>query len=416
MNNEIKLNEIIVCTIVIFTIFILIEIFVVPDIEIRLNILSKVSQKIKSSQNISPARLYVNVWRTVKNSYVDKSMNNQNWNRWRYRYLKEIKTVKDAEIAINTMLLSLNDPYGKFLCSDLFAKHKTVLESKITGVGIMFNKSGDDVVINHVLDNSPAQAANIQAGDTIISIDGKKANSEDIDVLINKIEDTKKDTVEIILKHNDTIVTKKLQKQDIPVKTMNYEITEDNIGIITLSNIMGKKAIEDFKDIIVKTNDTKAIIIDLRNNYGGILANAIVMVNYMIDEEKILSIKSRINKEYKIYSDGEKIFKQKPIIILMNKKTASAAEILAGVLRVRSGAILLGENSFGKNSIQHVIPMQNSSGLIITTDKYILPEETDISGIGLIPDIYIKQSSKKQNDEQMELALKLIKDKSYNEN
>ena len=128
----------------------------------------------------------------------------------------------------------------------------------------------------------------------------------------------------------------------------------------------------------------------------------------MLDVDEIVRIESRINAKYQIYSAGERIFKQKPVIVLINHKTASAAEVIAGALKVHADAILLGENSFGKNSIQQVIPIHNASGLIITTDKYILPDGSDINGTGLKPDIYIKQSPVYE-DAQKDTALKLLR-------
>lgn len=408
MKDEVNIKEIVFCTTIVIIIFIIVDIFVVPQINFRLGFVTKTLHKITSSQTIAPNRLYINAWRSAKNLYVDKTMNNQNWTRWRNRYLKEIKTKEDAEIAINTMLSSLNDPYTKFLRSDLFAKQKIILDSKITGVGVMFNKSGDDVVVNHVLENSPAQKANIKPGDTIISINGELTDNADIENLINNIEDEKQDTVELILKRDGNIITKKLKKTEIPIKTMMYRITNDNIGIITIANIMGKQAIDDFKDILFKSNETRGIIIDLRNNYGGIFINVANMIDFMIDKKEIVSVKSRKNNRYlHIYTEGNRIFKQKPIVILINHKTASAAEIFAGVLKIHANAVLLGENSFGKNSIQYIIPMQNASGLIITTEKYILPDGSDIAGIGLIPDKYVEQYSL-NNDNQKTVAVELI--------
>ncbi|HIS89539.1 TPA: hypothetical protein IAA87_08970, partial [Candidatus Avigastranaerophilus faecigallinarum] len=159
-------------------------------------------------------------------------------------------------------------------------------------------------------------------------------------------------------------------------------------------------------------NNTKGIIIDLRNNYGGVLANAIQMANFMMDKGKIVSIQSRINTKYQIYSDGEKIFKNKPIVILINKNTASASEILAGTLKANLNAILIGESSYGKNSIQQVIPMQNETGLILTTDRYILPDGNDIYGKGLTPDIIIQQDTifTEKNDQQLRKAKKIIRE------
>jgi carboxyl-terminal processing protease len=328
------------------------------------------------------------------------------------RYFKHIKTIEDADVAINSMLASLNDPYTKFLKSDLFSKQKIILDAKVTGVGILFNKSDDNIVITHVIDNSPAQAAKVMAGDIIVGINGSDTKNMEVNSAIELIENSK--NVELVLKRNSSIITLNLKKKDIPLKTMGYEITKDNIGIITLANIMGESSVNEFKNILETTNKTKGIIIDLRNNYGGILANAVQMANFMLDVKKIISIESRVNKKYQIYSDNEEIFTPKPVVILINNKTASAAEILAGTLRDNIGAVLVGERSFGKNSIQQVILMQNSTGLLLTTDKYILPNGEDIYHKGLTPDIIIKQKNivSRKNDIQLQKAIEIINEKS----
>lgn len=409
MNKEIHLKNIIFASIVVIAILVVIDIFFKPEIYIE-GTFNKLFHKLVSKQSIAPERLFINVWRITKNSYVDENLNNQDWLRWRIRYVKHIKTMEDANLAINSMLASLNDPYTKFLQSDLFSKQKIVLDSKITGVGILFNQLGDEIVISHILDNSSASSENIMAGDAIVSINGKKAKDIGISGITETIETSKSEDIEITIKRDNVLITKKLKKQEIPIPTMDYQISKDNIGIITLSNIMGEKAIDNFKKIIEETNKTKGLIIDLRNNYGGILENAIEMLNLMLDDKKILSIKSRVNTEYQIYSEEGKIFINKPIIILMNKNTASAAEIFAGALKDNNNAILIGDNSFGKNSIQQVIPMSNYTGLILTTDKYILPNGEDIYQIGLAPNIKIKQDTitTLKNDKQLIMAKKLL--------
>lgn len=412
MNKEIQQKNIIFYSVFLVITIVIFSLFFKTENYINFDIIHKTLQKITISQNIAPQRLFINTWRIIKNSYVDETLNNQDWTRWRIRYIKHIKTIEDADIAINTMLASLNDPYNKFLQSVLFAKQKMIIDSEIKGIGILFNKSGKEIVINHIMDNSPAKNADILPGDTIVSINGKTADNLEMKTIINTIETSDNKEIELTIKRKNIIIKKKLKKQTIPIKTMEYTITKDNIGIITLANIMGEKAVSDFKDIIIKTNDTKGIILDLRNNYGGVLANAIQMANFMMDTGKIVSIQSRINTKYQIYSDGEKIFKNKPIVILINRNTASASEILAGTLRDNLNAILIGERSYGKNSIQQVIPMPNETGLILTTDRYILPDGSDIYGKGLEPDIVIKQDTifTQKNDKQLRKAKKIIRE------
>lgn len=410
MNSEIPRKNIILYSIFVLILIIIFELFVRPKIYVKQDYLGVVLRKITSAQTIAPQRLYINVWRMTRNKYIDKTFNHQNWLKWRNRYSSHIKTMEDANVAINTMLLSLNDPYTKFLKSGLFLKRNMILDSKITGIGVLFGKSGDEITVNHIMENSPAQNADILPGDKIVAVNDTSSKNVNIDELMESIEDGKIDKVKLTIKRKDSTFEKELKKEDIPIGTMDYEITPDNIGIITMSNIMGKNAVVDFKNILLKTNETKALIFDLRNNYGGILSNAIEMANYMLNNTEIVAIESGTKSGYHIYADDEVLFQNKPIVILINNNTASAAEIFAGTLRDNLNAILIGENTYGKNSIQHVIPIQNHTGLILTTEKYILPKGEDIYKVGLKPDMYMKQDSliSDKNDEQMNEAKKLI--------
>lgn len=409
MKKEINIKNIIFYTAVIVITVIAITFVSEPEVKEKPGKISKFIEKITVAQKIAPQRMFVNVWRITKNEYADETLNSQDWSKWKFRYLKYIKTQEDSEIAINSMLASLNDPYTKFLKPGTYLKQKSILDSKISGIGVIFNKSEEKITINNVLKDSPAQNAQILPGDVVLSINGKNTDNQDIKETIKNIEDGKTDKVILTIKRDDKLIKKELKKQDIYFKTMAYNILKNNIAIIRLSNIMGEKAVEDFKNIIIKTNDCDAIIIDLRNNYGGILINAVEMANLMLEPGKMLSIKSRVNSDYQIFSDEENVFKSKPVIILINGYTASSAEIFAGILKDNINAILIGENSFGKNSIQQIIPLHNDSGLILTTDKYILPSGEDINHKGLTPDIIIRQNGYEtpNKDRQLKKAISL---------
>lgn len=403
MAGEVKIKNILSCLLIIAVLLFVFDITVKPYEKLNFNFVNKLVEKTRQSQNIAPDRLFINAWRMAKLEYVDETMNNQNWYRWRDRYVNQIKTVEDANIAINTMLASLNDPYTKFLKSKSFSQQRTVLDSKITGVGVMFNKSGDEIVINHVLKNSPAQSEQLMEGDTIVSINNTLVKNMTSDEIHSYIESSKGKEVKLVIKRGDEIIVKDLEKKEIPIDTMDYRITKDNIGIIYLANVMGEKAVSDFVNIILKTNNTKGIIIDLRNNYGGILANAVLMADFIIpDHKKILSLNSRRSSVLDVYADDGVVFKEKPIVILVNNKTASAAEILAGTLKCSANAILIGESTFGKNSIQQVIPMTNGTGMMLTSAKYILPNGEDIHNMGISPDYIVK------SEDAMKEAVKLI--------
>ena len=406
MASEINWKNIIVCSVAVTLVMVLIEFFLQPTSYVKFDFLKNFSKEMTNSQYIAPQRLFVNCWRVVRNSYVDETLNNQDWAYWRKRYFKQIKTMDDANVAINSMLASLNDPYSKFLLSNSFARQKMVIDSKISGVGVLFDKTGDDIVINHVFANTSAAMENIQTGDTIVGVNGEETKNISMEKLVEELNSGDEEKVEITIKRDNVLITKELTKKDVFVSTMSYEITDDNIGIIKLSSVTGEKAISEFMNILFKIDSTKGVILDLRNNYGGTIVNAILMANLMMNDKEIIRIKSRINREYEIYTESEKIFKEKPIVILVNGKTASAAEIFAGTLQTNLGAIVVGENTFGKNAIQQVLPMHNRTGLIITTDKYILPDGRDIHKVGLTPDIVLK--NEKDKDIQLDEAKKLI--------
>ena len=188
MASEVKVKNILSCLLIVLVLIFLFDVVVKPYERFNFNFINKFIEKTRQSQDIAPDRLFINAWRMAKIEYVDKSMNNQDWYRWRSRYVKQIKTIDDANVAINTMLASLNDPYTKFLKSKSFSEQKIILDSKITGVGVMFNKSGDEIVVNHVLKNSPAQSQHIMPGDSIVSINNKLVKDMTSDELHSYIE------------------------------------------------------------------------------------------------------------------------------------------------------------------------------------------------------------------------------------
>lgn len=412
MEAKIRVKTVILYALISVTIILVINFYFFPAKHIDNTRILKQIDNVIASQNIAPQRLYISVWRNTKNEYVDKTMNGQNWNRWRNKYLKHIKTMEDANIAINTMLISLNDSYSKFLLTDKYLKQKEIIDSKITGIGIMLNKTDDNITVENVLENSPAQKNNILPGDKVLTVNGQEATKVSIDEILTSSKDKNNEDIEIKIQRDNQIIEKKIKKEQIPIKTMEYKITKDNIGIITLATIMGEEAIDDFIKIILATNETKGLIIDLRDNYGGVLSNAIEMANYMLDDEEILSINGNRNNKLEIFASNENIFKEKKVVILTNKNTASAAEILAGTLKDNIDAVIIGENTFGKNTIQQIIPMPNNTGLIITTYKYILPSGEDIHNTGIRPNIYYKENrilnKKLHKDLMMEEAVKII--------
>ena len=365
--------------------------------------LSEINQK----QNIAPKRLYVNAWRKIRNEYYDISMNNQDWYKWRYRYLNKIVTPDDADVAINTMIASLNDQSSVFLRTEQYKKQKVVMDAHITGIGANLKQQQNGIVIDNIVKNSPADLKELEIGDLLLKINEVDIKNYDLTALSNITSDKSKKTIKLRIKRNGKMIDKVINIADINIKNMEYYISDDNIAIVRIENFMGTNTVQDFKNILQKTNEAKALILDLRNNYGGILTNAINMADLMISTDLIVSLQSRGNYYFRIFANPDIIFSYKPIVILTNSSTASSAEILAGTLRDNLGAIIVGEQTYGKNTIQKVIPLQNMTGILLTTGKYILPKGEDIYQIGLTPDIVISNTSNK-NDTQLEIAFETV--------
>lgn len=381
--------------------------FIDPQPVQKENKIEKFFTELNEKQNIAPKRLYVNAWRKIKNEYYDVTMNGQDWYRWRYKYLNKIETLEDADIAINTMIASLNDPCSAFLRTEMYKKQKVVMEANVTGIGASVKKSAQGVAVDNIVLNSPADQSSMTSGDVILKIndiDMQKVNLSDISNLFS-VSNGK--MVRVQIKRNGKILEKDIVVKNFDIKNMLYLITDDNIGYIRVENFMGNFSVNEFKSLLDKTNKTKGIIIDLRNNYGGILTNAINIADLMVSDDVIVSLESRGGYIFKIYAKPSVAFSKKPVVVITNNSTASSAEILAGALRDDIGAIIVGEQSYGKNTIQKIIPLQNMTGLVLTNGKYILPKGEDIHETGIIPDIFVANFDDKK-DSQLDTAFEVI--------
>lgn len=381
--------------------------FIDPQPVQKSNHIEHFFKELNEKQNIAPKRLYVNAWRKIKNEYYDVTMNSQDWQRWRYKYLKQIVTLEDADIAINTMIASLNDPCSAFLRTEMYQKQKVINDANITGIGASVKKSDQGFLVNNLVKDSPADNSSVSVGDLILKvndIDLKDIALSDIASIMNANGGK---MVRVQIMRNGQLIDKDILVKNFDIKNMLYLITDDNIGYIRIENFMGDFCVDEFKTMLEKTSKTKGIIIDLRNNYGGILTNAINMADLMISDDLLVSLESRGGYLYKIFAKPGKDFVDKPVVILTNNSTASSAEILAGTLRDNIGALLIGEQTYGKNTIQKITPLQNMTGLILTNGKYILPDGEDINGIGLIPDIIVSNDTENK-DSQLDIAFETI--------
>lgn len=361
--------------------------------------------------------LYDMVWKIVNSRFLDQTNNGQDWYRWRHKYDDKIKTPEDAYVAIETMIASLNDPYTRFLQPRDFAEEKNMIKGSLYGIGVQIGLRDGKVLIISPIEDTPGEKAGLLAEDEILSIDGVSTKDMSIEKAADKIRGKKGSTVELLIKRKgypDKVY--RVVRDEIKIKSISQKLPEnfkldETIGYIRLSSFMGHSIPADFQDLLIKNKDKEGLILDLRGNTGGLLSNAIKVSDFFLDDDVIVSTVDRAG--YKDTSrSSRRYFTTQPLVVLINKGSASATEILSGALKDNQRAILIGENTFGKGVVQEVKPLSPfKAGLNITIQKYLTPNGTDINKKGISPDIEIKlteEDIKAKDDKQLKKAQEVL--------
>ena len=364
----------------------------------------------------SPAELYDNVWRLINTKYVDVSDNSQIWTRWRNKYQNKLETPEDAYVAIETMLTSLNDPYTRFLDPKEFAEETSSIKGSLKGIGVQIGlKDGNLVVIEPVV-GSPADKAGLQADDRILEINGVSTKGISIEKAADQIRGEIGTNVKLLVKRKDSELTFNVTRAEIEVKAVTtkppIEVkVPDDIQYIRLSSFISKNASSEIRDILVKSRDKKGYILDLRSNPGGLLSNAVIMSRmFLRPNEVIVSTVDRYGYKETVKSSGGKIT-NKPLIVLINKGSASASEIFSGAMKDNHRATIVGEQSFGKGLVQEINKLPDEAGVNITIQRYLTPSGNDIHKKGITPDVVVKltdENIKNKDDVQLKEAIKIL--------
>lgn len=373
-----------------------------------------------AKQTIAPQRLFIASWRNIKSLYVDPSMNHQDWTRWKYRYLKHIKTDEDVAIAVNTMLASLDDPHSEFFDKKKYNLQDTYIRENKDGRDSIFKSPSGTTVQMKVIAGIVQEAVvtvgskyyeNPKKGDMILSINNYPLKGMEINSAVKLIRGTSSfSKVEIL--RNNKLMTLSLVKGSMSIDKLTYRIIDNNIVYISIFSLMGDKAPSEFNKIIKNNKNANGYIIDLRGDVGGLFLNAMYIADELIDHGNLLTIHYRDGSQYTINAQLPSEPPQKPIVVLINRKTASSSEILAGTLRSNNKAILVGEHTYGKTSIQKIIPMPNETGINLTTAKYTFGDEKMLENGYIEPDYQVKITIKDiltGKDTQLNKAVEIIK-------
>lgn len=364
----------------------------------------------------SPTDLYDNVWRLINNKFVDQSNNQQDWAKWRHKYDNQIRTNEDAYVAINTMVASLNDPYTKFLDPKEFAEETSSIKGSLKGIGIQIAVKDGKLMVIAPIEDTPAEKAGLLADDEILEIDGVSTKGITVDKAADKIRGKEGTQVTLLVKRKDNPPKKYIiTRAEIEIKSISQKLPTDvklpnDFCYIRLSSFISRNAATEFGTILNNNKDKKGFIIDLRSNPGGLLTNAIYISDMFLDGGTIVSTVDRDGyKETQRASAG--VYTKKPVVVLINKGSASASEIFSGAMKDNHRAVIIGEQSFGKGLVQEINKLPYESGINITIQKYLTPNGTDINKKGITPDIEVKlteEDVKNKNDLQLKKAIEVL--------
>lgn len=369
------------------------------------------TEELINTKQVSPNELYRQSWKTVKNDYIDSSCNSQDWGRWKNRYKGKLKTDEDARVAIETMVASLDDSYTRFLSKTEYAEQYQSIDSHIYGIGVHIMSRAGNPIVCGVIEDTPAYRAGLKVNDIILSVNGKSMSGVDISKVAECVRGKENTAVILKIKRGKHILTKKIIRQKIEIKSVESSIKQGNIGYIKIKSFIGSNTAYDFISALNKTNNTKGLIIDLRGNTGGLLTNAVIAANMFINNGTIVSIVSKNGHKKDITAQMNLPVITKPTVVLVDGISASASEILSGALKDNHKAILVGNRTFGKGLIQQIVPLPNGTGLNITIAKYLTPNGNDINKRGIEPDYkvdYTLKDYKKHNDTQLKKAEYII--------
>ena len=332
-------------------------------------------------------------------------------------YVEEINQNKVMDAAINGVLQSL-DSYSGYMSPEIFKEMQTETSGKFGGLGIEVGMEAGVVKVISPMDNSPAERVGVKAGDYIVKINDSQVQGKTLSQAVELMRGPVGSKIEITVRR---IGIKKaiifnITREIIEVKSVKSKIIDENVGYIRLTSFnenssnQVKEKIKEFK----KDKNIEKYILDLRNNPGGLLTQAIKISDFFLDNGEIVSTKGRkIRENKKWFAKKGDLINGETLVVLINYGSASASEIVAGALQDHKRAILIGENSYGKGSVQSIIPLENNGAIRLTISKYYLPSGKSISDIGITPDIEIAESSDEfrintETDNQLDFAVKLL--------
>tara|TARA_B100000530_G_scaffold18978_1_gene12618 strand:- start:117 stop:1256 length:1140 start_codon:yes stop_codon:yes gene_type:complete len=332
-------------------------------------------------------------------------------------YVDEIDQSENMDSAINGLLQSL-DPYSAYMSPEILEEMQTETSGEFGGLGIEVGMEAGVVKVISPIDDTPASKAGLKAGDYIVKINNIQVQGKSLTEAVDLMRGPVGSGIELTVRRRGVkkALTFNIIREIIEIQSVKADLLDNNIGYIRLTSFNDNSSQQIKKEIekLKKNDDLNAFILDLRNNPGGLLSQAIKITDFFLENGEIVSTKSRKKSENrKWFAKKGDITDGKTILVLINYGSASASEIVAGALKDHKRAIILGERSYGKGSVQSIIPLKNKGAIRLTVAKYYLPSGKSISEVGVRPDIEVYEEGdnfkiKTENDNQLNYAIKLL--------
>ena len=347
--------------------------------------------------------LFSEVLETIKQEYVD-----------------EIDQAEVMDSAINGVLQSL-DPYSAYMSPKSFEGMQTDTKGEFGGLGIEIGMESGVVKVIAPIDDTPAAKAGVKAGDYIVRINNEQVQGKSLTEAVELMRGPVGTEINLTVRRRNEkkALEFKIKRAVIEVKSVEAKIIGDEkeIGYLRLKsfNENSDKQLLSYINNFEKNSKLNGYILDLRNNPGGLLTQAINITDFFLDDGEIVSTKGRkINETRRFFSRKGDEISGKPLIVIINQGSASASEIVSGALKDHKRAIILGEHTYGKGSVQSIIPLKNGGGIRLTISKYYLPSGKSISDVGVMPDIFVEEKGddfriNSDTDNQLDYAIKLLK-------
>ena len=332
-------------------------------------------------------------------------------------YVDEIDQAEVMDFAINGILQSL-DPYSAYMNPKIYEEMQTETSGEFGGLGIEVSMEGGVVKVISPIDDTPAARVGVKAGDYIVRINGEQVQGKTLMEAVNLMRGPVGSPIEITIRRKGLKKAKifTIIREIIEIKSVISKLIDNEIGYLRLRAFNENSSNQLKREIskLEKNNKLVGYILDLRNNPGGLLSQAVRISDFFLDDGEIVSTRGRKSRENRKFfaKKGDRI-KGKPLIVLINNGSASAAEIVAGALQDQKRAVLLGETTYGKGSVQSIIPLRNKGAIRLTISKYYLPSGKSISEVGVTPDIRVEEEDEEFSintitDNQLNYAVKLF--------